>query len=225
MTVRETFMQRVRDAVSAGQRARAVHSPPERNGVGYQGAGPDPVARFAAECTAAGGQVWPVRGSCEAMARALEILRAMSARVVLLGTGQVLDSLGLAQALPAQGYEVHLLPGLQARDAWWAADASVTGVDYLVAETGTLAVLARPNEPRSLSLLPPVHVVVAHRSQIVPDLFDLFAALQGPKSGPGPAMPSCLSLITGPSKTGDIELKLVTGVHGPGEVHVIVISD
>ena len=87
-----------------------------------------------------------------------------------------------------------------------------------IAETGSVAVRARPEEPRSLSLLPPVHVVVADRSQLVPDLFDLFAALASA------GLPSGLALITGPSKTGDIELRLVTGVHGPGEVHVVLIT-
>jgi L-lactate utilization protein LutC len=219
MTARETFLQRVRTAVKAGQRGGAAPTLPERGSVGYQGAGPDPVARFVTECTAAGGQVSIVRDADAAASKVSEILRARSAQVIFLGVGQMLDSLGLAQSLPAHGYEVHALPGAQAREAWWAADAGITGVDYLVAETGSLAVLSRADEPRSLSLLPPMHIVVAHRRQIVPDLFDLFAALEAP------AMPSCLSLITGPSKTGDIELKLVTGVHGPGEVHVIVMTD
>jgi L-lactate dehydrogenase complex protein LldG len=97
----------------------------------------------------------------------------------------------------------------------------ISGVDCLIAETGTIALLARPEEPRSLSLLPPVHIAIATRGQIVPDLFDLFERQDWPERG-GP--PSCLSLITGPSKTGDIELRLVTGVHGPGEVHVILID-
>ena len=80
-------------------------------------------------------------------------------------------------------------------------------------------VASRPDEPRSLSLLPPVHVAVAERRQILPDLFDLFAALGTDE------LPANVSIITGPSKTGDIELRLVTGVHGPGEVHVLLIGD
>ena len=107
------------------------------------------------------------------------------------------------------------------REAFFAADAGVSGVDHLVAETGSIALLARPDQPRSLSLLPPIHIAVADRSQLLPDLFDLFEARwEAERQG----LPSCLSLITGPSKTGDIELRLVTGVHGPGEVHVVLIA-
>ena len=78
------------------------------------------------------------------------------------------------------------------------------GVDYLIAETGSVVLGCRPDEPRSLSLLPPVHIAVADRSQLLPDLFDLFAAARRRARQP---LPSCLSLITGPSKTGDIELQ------------------
>ena len=65
-----------------------------------------------------------------------------------------------------------------------------------------------------------MHIAVARPRQILPDLFDLFDLFA---SGDGNVPPSCLTLITGPSKTGDIELKLVTGVHGPGEVHVMIV--
>jgi L-lactate dehydrogenase complex protein LldG len=82
-------------------------------------------------------------------------------------------------------------------------------------------VLTAPGQPRLLSLLPPVHVAVADRAQLLPDLFDLF---QDSASAGRQSLSACVSIITGPSKTGDIELRLVTGVHGPGEVHVILID-
>jgi L-lactate dehydrogenase complex protein LldG len=69
-------------------------------------------------------------------------------------------------------------------------------------------------------LLPPVHIAIVERAQIVPDLFDMFAIL-GRQIETG--LPTNLAFITGPSKTGDIELTLITGVHGPGKWHVIVI--
>jgi L-lactate utilization protein LutC len=145
----------------------------------------------------------------------VELVAAKAARRALVGRGAVLDRLGLAERLRAAGVEVASALGAD-RDTLFAADIGISGVDHLIAETGSVAVLARADEPRSLSLLPPVHVAVADRAQLLPDLFDLFAGSR--------EMPSCLTLITGPSKTGDIELRLVTGVHGPGELHIIFIN-
>jgi L-lactate dehydrogenase complex protein LldG len=107
------------------------------------------------------------------------------------------------------------------RDGVFQADAGVTGVDYLIAETGSIVLSSRSDQPRTTSLLPPIHIAVADRSQLLPDLFDLFGLQNAPGSQ---GLPACVSLITGPSKTGDIELKLVTGVHGPGEVYVVLID-
>jgi L-lactate dehydrogenase complex protein LldG len=74
---------------------------------------------------------------------------------------------------------------------------------------------------RVASLLPPVYVAVVERAQIVPDLFDVVEHFESQVPSD---LPSNLTFITGPSKTGDIESKLVTGVHGPGKWHVIVID-
>src|SRR5262249_51862510 len=138
----------------------------------------------------------------------------------------LLDALLLSDCLAPLGLEVVLASGLtraDAREPLFAADVGISGVDYLIAETGSVVGQTKPEEPRSLRLLPPVHIAVADRSQLLPDLFDLIAVLPGGgKEGPG--MPSCVALITGPSKTDDIELRLVTGVHGPGDIHVILIS-
>jgi L-lactate utilization protein LutC len=226
---RDAFLQRVRQAVQAGNRAGTAALEP-RGQTGYQGAGPDPVARFTAECTAAGGQVYLVPGQEEAIAKVLDLVEARSLRKILLGRGRYLDSLQLTGPLRARGLEIVPVDGLTpagCRDPLFAAEVGVSGVHYLVAETGTVVLEARPEEPRSLSLLPPVHIAVAHRSQVLPDLFDLFQAYSSNegKDGLGAVVPSCLSLITGPSKTGDIELRLVTGVHGPGEVHIILVKE
>ncbi len=218
---REAFLHRVRQAVAEGNRAGAAPPLPERGAVGYQGAGADPIGRLRAELTAAGGVLHVVADDAGAAAKVLELVAAKSARRALVGRGAVLDRLGLPDRLRAAGVEVakaDALPAGAERETLFAADIGVSGVDHVIAETGSLVVTARPEEPRSLTLLPPVHVAVADRSQLLPDLFDLFAALGGR------AMPSNLSLITGPSKTGDIELRLVTGVHGPGEVHLILIE-
>ena len=87
-----------------------------------------------------------------------------------------------------------------------------------IAESGSVVCQTGPATRRVASLIPPMHVAVVGRSQIVPDLCDFFDGLQ-------PPLPSNINLITGPSKTADIEGTLVTGVHGPGDVHVLVVAD
>jgi len=159
-------------------------------------------------------------GPADAAERVVAIARERSARRVLLGDGEVLALLRLEEALAEAGLEawpVARLEGQGERAAFFAADVGVSGVEAVIAETGTLVLATRRDQPRALSLLPPVHVAVARRDQLVADLFDLF-------EGGAAALPSCLTLITGPSKTGDIELRLVTGVHGPGEVHLVLFA-
>jgi L-lactate dehydrogenase complex protein LldG len=220
-SARDAFLQRVRQAVAAGNRAGDAAPLPERGSVGYQGAGADSVARFCQELTAAGGHPHLAADAEDAVRQVLALVQACSARRALLGRGAFLDTLPLADRLRALGIDVtavDALPAAAARDAFFAADVGISGVSHLIAETGSVVVASSPDEPRSVSLLPPVHIAVAERRQVLPDLFDLL--------GPGAAagLPSCLTLITGPSKTGDIELRLVTGVHGPGELHVVLVG-
>jgi L-lactate utilization protein LutC len=228
-TPREAFLERVRQAVAEGNRAGGAPAVRPRGDVGYQGAGPDHVERFRAELTAAGGQAYLVADAAAAAEQVVELIRQKQARRVLVGRGNVLDSLGLPERLRPLGIDVALadrLPPEAGKETLFAADIGISEPYALIAETGSVVVAAAPAEPRSLSLLPPVHVVVADRRRLLPDLFDLFAELApgGPAAGTEPGLPSCLAVITGPSKTGDIELRLVTGVHGPGEVHVVLLT-
>jgi L-lactate dehydrogenase complex protein LldG len=94
----------------------------------------------------------------------------------------------------------------------------VTAVDALLAETGSVVLVSGPGRGRLASLLPPIHVAIATREQLVYSLPDLLLAR--PELA---TRGSNLVCITGPSRTADIEHTLSRGVHGPGEVHVVVI--
>lgn len=220
-TSREQFLHRVREAVAEGNRAGGAPALPERGSVGYQGAGADAVQRFCAELAAAGGVGHVVATREEALAKILELVQQKNTDRILLGRGRYLDALDAGASLRSAGNEVLHADEytLETRDQFFAANIGISAVEYLIAETGTVVVTSGPDDPRSVSLLPPVHIAVAHREQLLPDLFDLFEAMQ--EKGLD-ALPAGMALITGPSKTGDIELKLVTGVHGPGEVHVVL---
>jgi L-lactate utilization protein LutC len=227
-TSRERFLQRVRQAVADGNRAGTCPDLEARGAVGYQGAGPDLVAHFTEQLIAAGAHPHVVSNREAAVSTVLELARVAGARRILLGCGSFVDSLNLRDPLTAVGMAVTAVNSLTtntSRQTFFAADLGISGVDALIAETGTVVVGARREEPRSLSLLVPVHIVVAECKQLLPDLFDLFETFVADSGNRvRRPLPSCLALITGPSKTGDIELRLVTGVHGPGEVHVILVS-
>lgn len=97
-------------------------------------------------------------------------------------------------------------------------DIGLTACDALVAQTGSVLVTTRTAGGRALSVLPPHHVVLARRDQLLPDLPAAFALL---KATYGTNYPSFISVITGPSRTGDIERILVLGAHGPRELTLL----
>ncbi len=223
---RDTFLRQVKQAVEQG-RAHRVHLPeglPDR--VAYQGAGADPIAHMAAEITAVGGQAHVVEDLSAAREALDSLLTQYQVRSALCWQHDVLDRLGL-DALLTERQIVRLdhdalasLPASEQRTQMVAADIGITSATQAVGETGTLVMQSQPGRERLASLLPRVHVAIVTREQILGDLFDLFDTLitAGVQS-----LPSNLTLITGPSKTGDLELRLVTGVHGPGRWHVILV--
>ena len=97
-------------------------------------------------------------------------------------------------------------------------DAAITGCDALIAQTGSVLVSPASAGGRALSVLPPHHIVIAKRNQVVPDLA---SALQVVRKLYAPNWPSFLSFITGPSRTGDIERILVLGAHGPKKLTIL----
>jgi L-lactate dehydrogenase complex protein LldG len=95
-------------------------------------------------------------------------------------------------------------------------DAETSEALYGLADTGSVVLAASPEEPRARSLLPAVHVSLLREDRILPGLAELFAEVGG-------ALPSALAIVTGPSRSADIEQLLTVGVHGPGEVHVVLL--
>ena len=100
-------------------------------------------------------------------------------------------------------------------------DVSITGCEYLVARTGSIVMSSAQQSGRTTSVYAPVHICIAHNSQL---LFDVKDALSFLKAKYENNFPSFVTLATGPSRTADIEKTLVTGVHGPKEVYCFLIE-
>ncbi|HTL18186.1 MAG TPA: lactate utilization protein [Patescibacteria group bacterium] len=126
-------------------------------------------------------------------------------------TDDVAARLGLPFCRTDQPYEVGELE---------SCSVGLTQCDALVAQTGSVLVTSRSAGGRALSVLPPHHVVLARREQLLADLPAAFELL---KQTYAPNYPSFISFITGPSRTGDIERILVLGAHGPKKLTILCI--
>jgi L-lactate utilization protein LutC len=122
---------------------------------------------------------------------------------------------------------VTALPGVRSgitderelREICARAEVGITSADYALADTGTLVMIASPAEARLVSLVPPAHIAVVPAERVLTGLDELFTLHPLPANET-----SSMVLITGPSRTADIEQILVRGVHGPGEIHVVVVD-
>ena len=102
------------------------------------------------------------------------------------------------------------------------AKLGITRCEYLVARLGSVMVSSSLSPGRKINVFPEIHLVVSYTSQLVPDLKQ---ALQKIKKKYQDNYPSLISVITGPSRTADIEKTLVMGAHGPKELYVFLIED
>jgi L-lactate utilization protein LutC len=222
---REQFLSRVKAAAEQGRahRVKIEPFPPE---TGYVGVVGDLCVALECEIDAVGGVATIVADREAARKRLSELLDEAGAKSALCWQHPVLDRLGVNELLAERNVLridhsfLQSTPPEDIRPRQLACDIGITSVDFAIAETGTLLVCSQPGQERVASLLPPLHVAIVEESQIVPDLIDAFALLH--QRGLA-NLPSNVTLITGPSKTGDIELQLTTGVHGPGKWRVIVI--
>jgi L-lactate dehydrogenase complex protein LldG len=109
--------------------------------------------------------------------------------------------------------------------ASFAAGAGITGVDFVLAESGTLVLSSATEGVQVASLAPPIHIALYRRSQLVGSLDDVLAKLPISNSQDRPTAGRSVVFVTGTSRTADIEQILIRGVHGPREAHAILVED
>jgi L-lactate dehydrogenase complex protein LldG len=147
----------------------------------------------------------------------MEFLKANECIRIALPVSELLDSLEICDALKKSGFDVRQWNEMTL-DEIYDFDCGVTDVTYAVAETGSLVIRSSAGHGRSMSLVPPIHVAIVEPKNLVGDLMDVFDKIATDNESGG------ISFITGPSKTSDIEMNLVVGVHGPCKVQVFVLE-
>ncbi|MFP6890387.1 MAG: LutB/LldF family L-lactate oxidation iron-sulfur protein [Nitrospinota bacterium] len=182
---------------------------------------PDPVGRFCTEFEGAGGHAYRPETLDAAREVVLTLFRRFGGRPSAVSEGLALPA---GDWLREEGAEVLPLSpaGDDCREGLARAGIGVTGCDWAISETGTVVLLSSDRCPRLYSLLPEVHLVLIPEDRIIPHLSAAGPLIQGALSG-GNAAPSCVNLITGPSRSADIGLTLIEGVHGPCEIHAILV--
>lgn len=229
MSEREKILGRIREALTItapmpgdhGWKGQGAHAPRAAAVAARQWLPPvgnlaeeqlDLFARNAAELKA-------MFHVCSSMEEAKRLLNELAAahqwrRVASHGAGLAHEA-AAALELPLlntdEGYDVHEME---------SCDAGISECDALIAQTGSVLLTSTSGGGRALSVLPPHHVVIAKRDQLVADLPAAYELLHQRYDG---AWPSFTTLITGPSRTGDIERILVLGAHGPKKLAIFLV--
>ncbi len=253
MTTREEMLKRIRQALAHppdGPSAAPAHSVPAEalTGVMPAIAPEDLLSKFEAELARVGGAHYRAASRPELDEILRAILEHAEAHSVMLSRNAVLATLRLAETI--RGWNVEAIawpvlepdpasaaanaqpgPGVSAADrgryrqACFAAQVGITGADFALAETGSLVVTSATEGSQLASLAPPIHVALYSRNQLVASLDDVLARLAMPRSSQDTLPGRSTVFITGTSRTADIEQILIKGVHGPREVHAILVED
>lgn len=196
LSAREAILGRVRTALNRVEGSRLHAVPPVRLSETYVGL----EERIASFCSALEKLAGKTFVAASPLAAAEYVRAVTSDKTVIASNSPFLEQCGLTW--PAMD---------PAR-----ADVGLTTAEYAFADTGSLVVQASA-EPRLFSLLPPLHVALIRAERILTGLDELLTVMPQPAD-----VSSSTVFITGPSRTADIEQILVRGVHGPGELHVVI---
>ncbi|MFP6679967.1 MAG: lactate utilization protein [Dehalococcoidia bacterium] len=131
-----------------------------------------------------------------------------------------LEAVGITPGVATVGQVSKDIEGL--KSAAFAAEVGITGVDYAIAETGTVVLHPREGLSRLVSLAPGRHIAILNRGDVLPSLDDLFTLERHDYNSH--QIEGSMNLISGPSRTGDIGATIVDGIHGPFEVHLVIVQ-
>ncbi len=182
------------------------------------------VSTFARELEEVGGKFLGILTPAEVTNRIVTLAGEIGAKTVALGQGVISDMDAIGEALErADCRIVRTIPVADTeraamRERVANADLGIAEADFAIASTGTLAVVSTGDRPSSLTLLPPASLVIVQIDRVMANLAAVLAEM-----GASGVAANRLTLITGPSRTADIEKRIVLGVHGPKSIHVIVV--
>ena len=217
-SARDEILQRLRGGRSTGP----CSAPPPLPAPRLRAHLSQPIAREQLVATFRG-QLAQVGARAEVVARA-----DLAARVAALLTDAEAHNIACSDAplvrdalasLPAS---IETLPPDAARERLLACDTGISSAQWAVAETGTLVLASAHERHRLCSLLPDRYLALVPMSRLVGHLGDVFSRLHEPSASP---TSRAITFVTGPSRTADIELQLVVGVHGPKDVAVLLVDD
>jgi L-lactate dehydrogenase complex protein LldG len=226
---REEILGRIREALRVP--AARPHGVPGGNDVSHlQQTGRTPREWLPAVPPEAGGRVSLFRERCAQLRTDFQMVASLeeaAAALIALRNKHSWTVLGahhhplVDPLVPALGLETLYVEEQPGSKSLERCSVGITACDALIAQTGSILLTARSAGGRTLSVLPPHHVVVATTDQLLPDLPAAFELLY---TKYGDNYPSFATFITGPSRTGDIERILVLGAHGPRELTVLLIG-
>ncbi len=218
----ETVMARIRRGLAPGAAQESANhvepSPPPRT------LDADELrAQFIAAAGAVGASVIEASTAAAAVEKIAAILSNAGADSAAIGAGITIDSAAVTARLSRGGCRITTVGGPGAtqaalKESLASVDAGIVEADYGIASSGTLVMVADAARPRSLSLLPPINIVMLRAARILPDLAAVLRIV-----GPQAASAHPIVMITGPSRTADIEKRIVIGVHGPSQLHIVIV--
>ena len=176
----------------------------------------DLAVRFTESLTAVGGEVIRTPNLDQAWMRLRDLLHEIEADHIVTNNEPPISNLPISQS-PMTWHIVGQTEG-ELKTFCETADVGLSSADAALAETGSLVISSGDAKSRMVSLLPPVHVALVPESKLTADIFTWTAVRKGD-------LPSNVVLVSGPSKTADIEMTLVKGVHGPKRFIVILYGD